>query len=115
MTAIISNATELKRKNKQYLQRLFLNQFNLLKKRMQELFYNVAYTVHENGASKINRSCLLRSARLPTLDAARDHIRHYFLKDSTALITLSQVTSISKEVYLRLGGDPNAPLVKVDK
>lgn len=81
---------------------------------MQEHFYNVAYTMYENGKVKGNGSCLLRTSKVPTLDSAKAHIRNYFLNDPTAIITISQVMSISKEVYLRLGGDPNAPLLKVE-
>ena len=81
---------------------------------MQEHFYNVAYKIYENGIVKSNRSCLLITSKVPTLDSAKAHIRTYFLNDPTAVITISHVTSISKEVYLMLGGNPNAPLVKID-
>jgi hypothetical protein len=81
---------------------------------MHEHFYNVAYKVYENGEVKANRSCLLRSPKVPTLDAAKAHIRNHFLKDPAAVITISQVMSISKEVYLKLGGDANAPLLNVE-
>jgi hypothetical protein len=37
-----------------------------------------------------------------------------FLKNPTAVITISHVTSLSQEVYKKLGGDPNAPLLKVE-
>ena len=80
---------------------------------MHEHFYNVAYVVNENGLLR-NYSCLLRSAKVPPLDAARAHIRAYFLKNPAAIITIKEVTSVSKEVYIRLGGDPNAPLVNVE-
>lgn len=91
------------------------NAFNLRKNPMQEHFYNVAYRVHENGEVKRHRSCLIRTSRVPTFDAARDYIRTHFLKDPAAVISFTQVESISKEVYLQLGGDPNAPMLKVDK
>ena len=81
---------------------------------MHEHFYSVAYTVYENGVPKNQRSCLLRSPRVPNLDAAKAHIRTHFLKDPTAVIAINHVTSISHEIYLKLGGDPNAPLLKVD-
>jgi hypothetical protein len=92
----------------------FDNSFNLRKNCMQEHFYNVAYKVYENGIVKSHDSCLLRSSKVPTLDAAKDHIRLHFLKNPTAVITISHVTSLSQEVYKKLGGDPNAPLLKVD-
>ncbi|MDQ3842665.1 MAG: hypothetical protein M3342_01425, partial [Bacteroidota bacterium] len=88
------------------------NAVNLLKNPMQEHFYSVAYRVYEKGEIKHHRSCLIRTSRVPTLDAARDHIRTHFLKDPTAVIAFTQVESISKEVYLKLGGDPDAPLLK---
>lgn len=81
---------------------------------MQENFYNVAFSVYESGVVKRNGSCLIRSSKVPTLDAARAHIRKYYLNDSAAVINFSQVASISKEVYLKLGGDPNAPLLKTE-
>ena len=81
---------------------------------MQEHFYNVAYKVYQNGEVKGNGSCLIRSSRVPTLDAAREHIRKFYLNDPSAVITFSQVASISKEVYIKLGGDPEAPLLKVE-
>ncbi|HZF62980.1 MAG TPA: hypothetical protein VEZ55_00765 [Chitinophagaceae bacterium] len=81
---------------------------------MHEHFYHVAYVVYETGEVKSNRSCLLRSSKVPTLEAAKNHIRTHFLNDSTALITISQVSSISKEVYLQLGGKADAPLIKGD-
>ena len=81
---------------------------------MQEHFYNVAYIVYENGKAKSNGSCLLRSPRVPTLDSARAHIRTHFLNDPTAIVTISHVSSISKEVYLKLGGHPDAPLLNVE-
>lgn len=79
---------------------------------MHEHFYNVAYSVHQSGQVKSHGSCLLRTSKVPSLDAAKNHIRTYFLKDASALVTISQVTSLSKEVYIKLGGDPNAPLLK---
>ena len=82
---------------------------------MQEHFYNVAYRVYENGEVKHHRGCMIRASRVPTLDAARDHIRKHYLKDPVALISFTQVACISKEVYLKLGGDPDAPLLKMDK
>ncbi len=81
---------------------------------MYEHFYNVAYKVYQSGEIQRNGSCLLRSSRVPTLDAAKAYIRQYFLKDAAAVINITQVMSLSKEVYLKLGGDPNAPLLKVD-
>ena len=51
---------------------------------------------------------------MPTLDAAKAHIRTHFLNDPTAVITISHVTSISQEVYQQLGGNPNAPLLKLE-
>ncbi len=81
---------------------------------MQEHFYNVGYVVYENGKVKNQGSCLLRTSKVPTLDAARGHIRTHFLKDATAVITISHVASISIEVYIKLGGNPNAPLLKVE-
>lgn len=81
---------------------------------MQEHFYNVAYKIHENGIVKSHGSCLLITSRVPTLDAAKAHIRTHFLNDPTAVITISHVSSISKEVYILLGGNPNAPLLKVE-
>jgi hypothetical protein len=81
---------------------------------MQEHFYNVAYIIYENGKVKDQGSCLLRTSKVPTLDAAKAHIRTHFLKDPTAVITISHVASISHEVYLKLGGNPNAPLLKVE-
>ena len=81
---------------------------------MQEHFYSVAYLVYENGEIKGSGSCLLRSSKMPTLDSAKNHIRKFFLNDPAALVTISQVASISKEVYLQLGGDPDAPLLKVE-
>ena len=80
----------------------------------QEHFYNVAFLVYENGQVKSHGSCLLRTSRVPTLDAARNHIRTHFLNDPTAVITISHVASISKEVYIKLGGNPNAPMLTVD-
>lgn len=79
---------------------------------MQEHFYNVAYTVYEIGAVKGNGSCLLRTSKVPTLDSVRNYIRTHFLNDPKAVITISQVESLSKEVYIKLGGNPNAPLLK---
>lgn len=81
---------------------------------MQEHFYNVAYIVYENGQEKSHGSCLLRSSKVPTLDSAKAHIRTQYLKDQAAIINISHVSSISKEVYLLLGGDPNAPMLKVE-
>lgn len=81
---------------------------------MHEHFYNVAYTVYENGIPKSQRSCLIRSPRVPNLDAAKAHIRTHFLKDPSAVITISNVTSISHEIYKQLGGDPNAPMLNLD-
>jgi hypothetical protein len=81
---------------------------------MHEHFYNVAYTVYEKGIPKSQRSCLIRSPRVPNLDAAKAHIRTYFLKDPSAVITISNVTSISHEIYKMLGGDPNAPMLNLD-
>lgn len=81
---------------------------------MQEHFYSVTYIVFENGKAKSQGSCLIKTSKVPTLDSAKAHIRTHFLKDSTAVITISHVTSISGEVYLQLGGDPNAPLLKVE-
>jgi hypothetical protein len=78
---------------------------------MQEHFYNVAYKIYENGVVKKHGSCLLRTTKVPTLDAAKAHIRTHFLKDPTAVLTISHVASISNEVYLKLGGNPNAPLL----
>jgi len=88
------------------------NSFNLPKNYMREHFYNVAYKIYENGVVKSHRSCLIISPKVPSLDSAKGHIRTYFLNDPTAVITISHVTSISKEVYLKLGGNPNAPLLK---
>lgn len=79
---------------------------------MQEHFYNVAYKIYENGEVKSHGSCLIRTSKVPTYDAAKAHIRRHFLKNAPAIIQFSQVESISKEVYIRLGGDPNAPLLK---
>jgi hypothetical protein len=73
---------------------------------MQEHFYNVAYKVYENGIVKSHDSCLLRSSKVPTLDAAKAHIRSHFLKNPTAVITISHVTSLSQEVYKKLGATP---------
>ena len=81
---------------------------------MTEHFYNVGYIIYENGKEKSHGSCLLRTSKVPTLDAAKAHIRMHFLNDPTAIITISHVSSISHEVYLKLGGDPNAPLLKVE-
>ena len=82
---------------------------------MQEHFYNVAYRVYEKGEVKHHLSCMIRSSRVPTLDAARDHVRKHYLKDPAAIIVFTQVESISKEAYLKLGGDPDAPLLQMDK
>jgi hypothetical protein len=79
---------------------------------MHEHFYNVAYIVNENGLQRSDGSCLLRTSKVPGLDAVRNHIRKNFLKDASAVITITQVESISKEVYQMLGGDPEAPLLK---
>ena len=79
---------------------------------MQEHFYSVAYLVYENGKVKSHGSCLLITSKVPTLDSAKAYIRTHFLKDPAAVISISQVASISKEVYIKLGGDPNAPLLK---
>lgn len=81
---------------------------------MHEHFYNVAYLVHESGKVKKTGSCLLRTSKVPPLDAAKAHIRKHYLNDPAAVITFSEVSSISKEVYLKLGGDPDAPLLKVE-
>ena len=79
---------------------------------MHEHFYSVAYTVNENGIQREDGSCLLRTSKVPGLDSVRNHIRKNFLKDSSAIITITQVESISNEVYRKLGGDPEAPLLK---
>ena len=81
---------------------------------MHEHFYNVGYKVFENGIVKSHQSCLIRSPKVPTLDAAKAHIRTHFLNNSTAIITISHVASISKEVYIQLGGNPNAPMLKLE-
>ena len=79
---------------------------------MHEHFYNVAYLVYENGQVKRTGSCLIRTPKVPTLDSVKNHIRNFFLNDSKAIISINEVSSISKEVYLKLGGDPDAPLLK---
>ena len=79
---------------------------------MQEHFYNVAYKIYENGVVKSHRSGLIRTSKVPSLDSAKAHIREHFLNDPTAVITISHVSSISKEVFLKLGGNLNAPLLK---
>lgn len=81
---------------------------------MHEHFYNVGYIVFENGIPKSQSTCLIRSPKVPTLDAAKAHIRNHFLKDPSAVISISHVTSISHEVYKKLGGDPNAPMLNVN-
>ena len=79
---------------------------------MQEHFYNIGYQVYQNGIVAKTGSGLIRASKVPSLDSVKTHIRTYFLKDSAALVTISQVTSISKEIYQMLGGDPEAPLLK---
>ena len=79
---------------------------------MQEHFYNIGYLVYQNGAVSRSGSGLIRASKVPSLDSVKNHIRNHFIKDSTAVLTISQVTSISKEIYLMLGGDPEAPLLK---
>ena len=79
---------------------------------MQEHFYNIGYQVYQNGVVSRSGSGLIRASKVPSLDSVKNHIRTYFIKDSTAVLTISQVTSISKEIYLMLGGDPEAPLLK---
>ncbi len=81
---------------------------------MQEHFYNVTYKVYEKGDVKKSGSCLLRTSKVPTLDSVRNYIRNHFLNDPKAVISFSEVESLSKEVYLQLGGDPDAPLLKVE-
>lgn len=79
---------------------------------MHEHFYNVGYIVYQHGRPDKSGSCLLRTSKVPTLDSVKNHIRTHFLKDATAVITISQVASLSKEVYIKLGGNPEAPLLK---
>ena len=48
------------------------------------------------------------------MDAANAHIRTHFLKDPAAVINITHVVSISEEVYRKLGGDPKAPMLKIE-
>jgi hypothetical protein len=79
---------------------------------MHEHFYNIGYSVYQNGVVSKSGSGLIRASKVPSLDSVKNHIRKHFLNDATALLSISQVTSISKEVYLMLGGNPDAPLLK---
>jgi hypothetical protein len=79
---------------------------------MHEHFYNVGYIVYESGKVRTTGNALLRTSKVPTLDSVRNHIRKYFLNDAPSVITISEVVSLSGEVYKKLGGDPNAPLLK---
>lgn len=79
---------------------------------MHEHFYNIGYSVYQNGVVQRSGSGLIRTSKVPSLDSVKNHIRIHFLNDPTALVSISQVTSIGKEVYLMLGGDPEAPLLK---
>ena len=79
---------------------------------MHEHFYNIGYVVFQNGVVSKNGSGLIRASKVPSLDSVKNHIRNNFLKDPAAVLSISQVTSISKEIYLMLGGDPKAQLLK---
>jgi hypothetical protein len=79
---------------------------------MHEHFYNFSYLVFQNGVVHKSGSGLLRSSKVPTLDSVKNYIRIYYLNDPNAVLTISQVQSISKEVYIQLGGNPDAPLLK---
>ncbi len=79
---------------------------------MHEHFYNIGYSVYQNGVVFKSGSGLIRTSKVPTLDSVKNYIRTYFLNDATAVLSISQVTSISKEVYLMLGGKPDAPILK---
>ena len=81
---------------------------------MQEHFYNVGYSVFQNGIISKTGSGLIRASKVPSLDSVKNYIRTNFLNDATAVLTISQVTSISKEVFLMLGGNPEAPILKED-
>ena len=79
---------------------------------MQEHFYNIGYSVYQNGVVSKTGSGLIRASKVPSQDSVKNHIRNHFLNDPTAVLNISQVNSISKEVYLMLGGDPESPLLK---
>ena len=79
---------------------------------MHEHFYNIGYVVYQNGVVSKTGSGLIRTSKVPSLDSVKNHIRNNFLNDPAAVLSISQVTSISKEIYLMLGGDPKAPLLK---
>ena len=79
---------------------------------MHEHFYNVGYLVYQAGKVHKSGSVLLRASKVPTLDSVKNHIRNHFLNDTKAVLTISHVSSISKEVYITLGGHPEAPLLK---
>ena len=79
---------------------------------MHEHFYNIGYVVYQNGVVSKTGSGLIRTSKVPSLDSVKNHIRNNFLNDPAAVLNISQVTSISKEIYLMLGGDPKAPLLK---
>jgi hypothetical protein len=81
---------------------------------MHEHFYSVSYSVHGIGEAKSTGGCLLRASRVPTLDSVRNHIRKHFLANPKAVISITEVESLSKEVYIQLGGDEKAPLLQAD-